>query len=213
MNICENLNLSEVISISDILAVLFGKVMHHHPENPQWEDRDRFVLGDYDSIGVYATLAETGYFPTKWLKGYHTIGSNLSELNNKNEIKTLTESFVRCISVGVGQAYAAKVDKKGCRVYVLMSFREFMEETNQKILSFAVNHRLSNLIVIVGYKKDDYLTNDDNTINLLNFAEKWRSIGWKVVEVDCHEHGVLCKQLDIFPKLDVPPTCVIVHAS
>ena len=108
-------------------------------------------------------------------------------------------------------AYAGKLDNKNYRVFVLLSDGECDEGSNWEAILFAAHHRLANLIAIVDYNKIQSLGPVAETLGLEPFADKWRSFGWQVKEVDGHDHDQLTASLDIRPEPGSPPTCVIAH--
>ena len=183
--------------------------------NPSWPERDRFILSKgHAGAGVYAALAETGYFPVDWLQHHCAQGSKLcghvSHIGIPG-VELSTGSLGHGLSVGAGMAYAAKLDKKNYRVFVLLSDGECDEGSNWEAILFAAHHRLANLIAIVDYNKIQSLGPVAETLGLEPFAAKWQAFGWQVKEVDGHDHDQLTASLDIRPEPGSPPTCVIAH--
>jgi transketolase len=210
-------HVASVLSLADIVAVLYGKIMQKRPEDPQWADRDRFILSKgHAGAGVYAALAETGYFPVGWLQHHCARGSKLcghvSHIGIPG-VELSTGSLGQGLSVGAGMAYAGKVDNKSFRVFVLLSDGECDEGSNWEAILFAAHHRLSNLIAIVDYNKIQSLGTVAETLALEPFADKWRAFGWKVIEVDGHNHDQLIGSLDIYPQREAPPICIIAHTT
>jgi len=208
-------HIGSILSIADIVAVLYGKILRKRPQEPDWPDRDRFILSKgHAGAGVYAALAETGYFPADWLQGHCTNGSKLcghvSHIGIPG-VEFSTGSLGHGLSVGTGMAYAARLDSKKHRVFVLMSDGECDEGSNWEAILFAAHHRLSNLIAIVDYNKIQSLAPVEETIRLEPFAEKWRAFGWDVREVDGHDHMALFDCLNDIPADGDLPTCVIAH--
>lgn len=208
-------HVASVLSMADILAVLYGQVLQKIPSEPAWPERDRFILSKgHGGAGVYAALAETGYFPTEWLKCHCGQGSKLcghvSHIGIPG-VELSTGSLGHGLSVGAGMAYAAKVDRKNFRVFVLLSDGECDEGSNWEAILFAAHHRLANLIAIVDYNKIQSLGPVSETLALEPFSAKWQSFGWQVIEVDGHDHDQLAASLDIQSEIGSPPTCVIAH--
>jgi transketolase len=207
-------HVASVLSMTDIVAVLYGKILRKRPEEPSWPERDRFILSKgHAGAGVYAALAETGFFPVDWLQHHCAHGSKLcghvSHIGIPG-VELSTGSLGHGLSVGAGMAYAAKIDAKNFRVYVLLSDGECDEGSNWEAILFAAHHRLANLVAIVDYNKIQSLGSVAQTLGLEPFAEKWQSFGWQVREVDGHNHDQLANALDIGPEPG-PPTCVIAH--
>jgi len=208
-------HVASVLSMADILAVLYGQVLQKRPKEPSWSERDRFILSKgHAGAGVYAALAETSYFPVDWLQCHCGQGSRLcghvSHLGIPG-VELSTGSLGHGLSVGAGMAYAAKVDQKNFRVFVLLSDGECDEGSNWEAILFAAHHRLANLIAIVDYNKIQSLGPVSETLALEPFAAKWQSFGWQVKEVDGHDHGQLAASLDIQSEIGSAPTCVIAH--
>lgn len=203
--------------MTDILAVLYGGVLRKRPSDPSWPERDRFILSKgHAGAGVYAALAETGYFPAPLLEQHCACGSKLcghiSHLGIPG-VELSTGSLGHGLPVGAGMAYAAGLDGKAFRVFVLMSDGECDEGSNWEAILFAAHHRLSNLVAIVDYNKIQSLATVEDTLRLEPFAEKWRAFGWRVEEVDGHDHESLSKALDTIPAAGNAPTCVIAHTT
>lgn len=208
-------HVASVLSMADIMAVLYGQVLRKRPHEPRWPERDRFILSKgHAGAGVYAALAETGYFPVERLQGHCAPGSQLcghvSHLGIPG-VELSTGSLGHGLSVGAGMAYAAKVDNKSFRVFVVLSDGECDEGSNWEAILFAGHHRLAQLVAIVDYNKIQSLASVAETLGLEPFAAKWQAFGWQVKEVDGHDHEQLAAALDIRPVAGSPPTCVIAH--
>lgn len=205
-----------VLSMTDALAVLYGAVLNVDPDNPDWSERDRFILSKgHAGAGVYAALAERGFFPTDLLRQHYQNGSVLSgHVSHKGVpgVEFSTGSLGHGLGVGVGMAYAAKVDARSHRVFVLMSDGECDEGSNWEAALFASHHRLANLRVVVDYNKIQSIKPVAETIALEPFADKWRAFGWAVDEVDGHDHAALHAVFDKNGDAD-RPHCVIAHTT
>ena len=210
-------HVASVLSIADILAVLYGCILQKRPQEPKWPERDRFILSKgHAGAGVYAALSETGYFPQDWLKQHCANGSLLCGHVSHIDIPGVefsTGSLGHGLPVGTGMAYAAKLDRKGHRIFVLLSDGECDEGSNWEAILFAAHHRLSNLIAIIDYNKIQSLAPVEETIRLEPFVDKWTAFGWNVKEVDGHDHDALAKCLDIKLNVDASPVCVIAHTT
>lgn len=210
-------HLASVLSMADIVAVFYGGVLQKRSSEPKWTKRDRFILSKgHAGAGVYAALAETGYFPVEELKKHYSNGSKFSGHVSHIGIPGVelsTGSLGHGLSVGAGMAYAAKHDLKKHRIFVLMSDGECDEGSNWEAILFASHHKLSNLVAIVDYNKIQSLDLVSETLTLEPFVDKWRSFGWKTTEVDGHDHGALLSVLDVDPKKNIQPSCVIAHTT
>lgn len=210
-------HIGSILSIVDILAVLYGRVLRVDPTRPKWPDRDRFILSKgHAGAGVYATLAETGFFPVNKLDTHYQDGSDLSgHVSHKGipGVELSTGSLGHGLSVGAGMALAAKLDGKDHRVFVLLSDGECDEGSNWEAILFAAHHQLDNLVVIVDYNKFQSLKLVRETLNLEPFAGKWNHFGWDAREVDGHDHGAMIDLLGKLPLTPRKPTCLIAHTT
>ncbi|PKN47294.1 MAG: transketolase [Deltaproteobacteria bacterium HGW-Deltaproteobacteria-17] len=210
-------HVGSVLSLADILAVLYGRVMAVDPADPRWADRDRFILSKgHAGAGVYAALAERGFLPREQLRTHYQNGSKLSgHVSHKGVpgVEFSTGSLGHGLSVGTGMALAAKRAERGNRVYVLLSDGECDEGSNWEAIMFAAHHKLDNLVVAVDYNKIQSLDLVSNTLALEPFADKWRAFGWHVVEVDGHDHDALFAALDVPAGGRGQPSVVICHTT
>ena len=208
-------HVGSVLSIADILAVLYGEVLRVDPANPRMETRDRFILSKgHAGAGVYAALAERGFFPVETLATHYQNGSILSgHVSHKGVpgVEISTGSLGHGLGIGVGMAYAGKLRGARHRVFVLMSDGECDEGSNWEAIQFAAHHGLNNLIAMVDYNKIQSLASVEETLKLEPFADKWRAFGWCVREADGHDHAALLKS---FAELDgEKPHCLIAHTT
>jgi transketolase len=210
-------HVGSVLSLADILAVLYGRVMTLDPADPRWSKRDRFILSKgHAGAGVYAALAERGFLPREQLDTHYKNGSKLSgHVSHKGVpgVELSTGSLGHGLSVGTGMALAAKRADRGNRVFVLLSDGECDEGSNWEAIMFAAHHRLDNLVVAVDYNKIQSLDTVANTLALEPFADKWRAFGWHVTEVDGHDHDELLTALDVPSASRGQPSVVICHTT
>jgi transketolase len=210
-------HIGAVLSMADILGVLYGSVLHVDPQRPSWPGRDRFILSKgHAGAGVYAALAECGFFPVERLRTHSQNGSDLSgHVSHKGipGVELSTGSLGHGLSVGTGMAYGAKLDGKEHRVFVLLSDGECDEGSNWEAILFAAHHGLDNLVAIVDYNKIQSLASVAETLGLEPFADKWRAFGWAVAEVDGHDHANLRSVLSTVPASTGRPTAVIAHTT
>ena len=208
-------HIGSILSIADILAVLYGVVLRVDPANPQWSERDRFILSKgHAGAGVYAALAERGFFSTEILKSHYQNGSSLSgHVSHKDVpgVELSTGSLGHGLGVGAGMAYAAKLDGGSHKVVVLMSDGECDEGSNWEAILFAAHHHLSNLTVIVDYNKLQSLKSPEETLRLEPFLDKWKAFGWSAVEVDGHSYEELIGALS--ENNQGKPLCVIANTT
>ena len=206
-------HIGAVFSMADLVAVLYADILRVDPQRPEWPERDRFVLSKgHAGAGIYAALAESGFFPVEKLNTHYQDGSDLSgHVSHKGipGVEFSTGSLGHGLSVAAGMAYAAKLDSRAHRVFALLSDGECDEGSNWEAILFAAHFKLSNLTAIVDYNKIQSLGPVAETLALEPFADKWTSFGWEVREVDGHDHAALA------PALRAPgatrPVCVIAH--
>ena len=210
-------HVGSVLSMADIIAVLYSSVMRFDPSAPAWPHRDRFILSKgHAGAGIYAALAECGFFSVNELSRHYQNGSNLSGHVSHVGVPGVefsTGSLGHGLPVAVGLAMAAKLDNADYRVYCVLSDGECDEGSNWEAALFAAHHRLGSLTAIVDYNKIQSLDTVANTLALEPFAQKWESFGWRVVECDGHEHDALLSALTS-PRIEPDrPTCVIAHTT
>lgn len=210
-------HVGSVLSMADIMAVLYGRVLRVDPARPDRADRDRFILSKgHAGSGVYATLAERGFFKVSELATHCQDGSRLSgHVSHKGVpgVEISTGSLGHGLSVGTGMALAAKLDGHTHRVFVVLSDGECDEGSVWEAVMFAAHHRLDNLTVVVDYNKIQSLAPVAETLALEPFADKWRAFGWAVAEVDGHDHRALTTALGGVPLESGLPSVAIAHTT
>ncbi len=208
-------HVGSVLSMADIVAVLYGGILHLDPANPALPDRDRFVLSKgHAGAGVYAALAERGFFSVDKLSQHYQDGSDLSgHVSHKGipGVELSTGSLGHGLPVAVGMALAAKRDHRQHRIFALLSDGECDEGSNWEAILFAGHHRLDNLIAIVDYNKIQSLASTEDTLNLEPFSAKWRSFRWNVIEVDGHDHAALKRTFAAARLAAGAPICIVAH--
>ncbi|AMN46436.1 transketolase [Steroidobacter denitrificans] len=208
-------HIGAVFSMADIVAVLYGHVMIVNPSDPCDPGRDRFILSKgHAGAGIYAALAERGFFPKELLRDHYKNGSVMSgHVSHKGiaGVEFSTGSLGHGLGVACGMAYAAQLAGKTHRVFILMSDGECDEGSNWEAIHFAGHHRLGRVVAVVDYNKIQSLKATEETLGLEPFAEKWRSFRWETVEVDGHDHSELRRVLDVRRPAQAKPLCVIAH--
>jgi transketolase len=208
-------HIASVFSIADILAALYGHLLNISPETVNNSDRDRFILSKgHAGAGVYAVLAECGFFDLKLLSTHYQDGSNLSgHVSHKNipGVEFSTGSLGHGLSVGVGFALSAKMDNRKNKIVVLLSDGECDEGSNWEAIMFASHHKLNNLICIIDYNKIQSLDLVSNTLNLEPFLDKWNAFGWNVIEVNGHSIEEIVESYNLAIESELKPTCIIAH--
>ncbi|MGK2962845.1 MAG: transketolase [Gemmatimonadaceae bacterium] len=208
-------HVGSVLSMADIVAVLYGGILRVDPSNPRHPERDRFILSKgHAGAGIYAALAERGFFSTDLLDKHCADGSVLSgHVSHRGVpgVELSTGSLGHGLSVGAGMAYGAKLDNQSQRAFVLLSDGECDEGSTWEAAMFASHHQLDNLVAIVDYNKIQSLAPVAETLALEPFGDKWRAFGWSVAEIDGHDHTSLYASLSVIPRVTGNPTCIIAH--
>src|SRR5438132_5794020 len=142
-------HIGAVLSMADVIAVLYGSVLRVDPAAPKWPGRDRFILSKgHAGAGLYAALAERGFFPVNRLATHYQNGSDLcGHVSHKGMegVEISTGSLGHGLPIGAGMAYGAKLDGADHRVFVLLSDGECDEGSNWEAVLFAAPHQLDNL--------------------------------------------------------------------
>ena len=207
-------HIGSILSMVDIISVLYGYKLNVKSKEPLWEGRDRFILSKgHAGAGVYAALAELGFFPTEELLNHYKNGSIFSgHVSHKGVpgVEFSTGSLGHGLGVASGMALAAKIDKKNHGIYVVLSDGECDEGSNWEAILFSSHHRLHNLTAIIDYNKIQSIKSIEDTLGLEPFKEKWVSFGWEVFEVDGHNHEELIEALDQKTS-NLKPKCILAH--
>jgi len=210
-------HIGSALGIADILAVLYSDILNIDPRNPELINRDRFILSKgHAGAAVYATLAEVGFFPIAKLETHYQDGSDLSgHVSHKNVpgVELSTGSLGHGLSVGVGMAKAAKLDKKGHKIFVLLSDGECDEGSVWEAAMFASHHKLENLVALIDYNKIQSLDSVENTLTLEPFKNKWESFGWNAIEINGHDHKQIKLELLSVPYIKNKPSVYICNTT
>jgi transketolase len=201
-------------SMAELLAVLYGRVLHIDPERPDWPERDRFILSKgHACAGLYAALADRKFFPRDWLATFYIDGGRLPghATYGVPGVEISTGSLGHGLAIATGMALAARREAHTFRAFALLSDGECDEGSTWEAAMFAGHHRLENLVAIIDYNKIQSLGAVAEVLELEPFGAKWRSFGWAVQEVDGHNLVQVVDALDRIPKARARPTCVIAH--
>lgn len=201
-----------VLSMADLLAVLYGGALRVRPSDPKWGDRDRFILSKgHCCAGLYAALALRGFFSVEELKEYGQPGSRLmAHVSSRVPgVEFSTGSLGHGLPFGCGKALAAKRLSQTWRTFVMLSDGELDEGSNWEAILFAGHHQLSNLIAIVDYNKIQSLGDVQDVLALEPLADKFRAFHWVVREVDGHNYKQIHEAFSTPP--DERPTVVLAH--
>ncbi|MBQ7067103.1 MAG: transketolase [Lachnospiraceae bacterium] len=211
-------HIGAIMSVADIIAVLYSDVIKYKEDEPRWDERDRFILSKgHAGASIYAALAEVGFFDVDELKTHYQNGSRLSGhvSHHLPGVDFSTGSLGHGLSAGVGMAYALKKDEKENKVYVVLGDGECDEGSVWEAALFANHFRLNNLVAIIDYNHMQSLDFNENTLELNDLGEKWKAFGWNVVEINGNSHDelkVAFKQAeDNSKKSNHKPTVIIAN--
>ena len=180
-------HIGAVLSVADILGVLYAGILHYDSQNPNWDGRDRLIMSKgHAGAAVYAALAESGFFDPAELKTHYANGSRLSGhvSHHLPGVDFSTGSLGHGLSAAAGMALAAKQDGKHHRVFAVLGDGECDEGAVWEAALFANHYRLENLVAVIDHNHMQSLDTCENTLELEDFGAKWRAFGWHVVTVD-----------------------------
>ena len=193
-------HIGSVLSVAEIIAVLYARVLNVDPKEPKKPDRDRMILSKgHAGSAVYAALAETGFFPVEQLKTHYANGSILSgHVSHKGVpgVEVSTGSLGHGLGVGTGMALGAKMDGAQWRTYVVLGDGECDEGSVWEAALQAAQYKLDRLIAVVDYNHMQSLATVDETLRLEPFEQKWKDFGWNAISVDGHDTDALLKAFE-----------------
>jgi transketolase len=203
------------LSATEVLVALYGAVLRHRPTEPEWPDRDRFVLSKGHACPAhYTVLARHGYFPESELGGFRRIGRLLQGLPSP------TTPGIECASGSLGQGFSAALGmavglwlsgRREPRVYALVGDGELQEGQSWEVILAAGHRCQSNLTVFVdanGLQQDGPIA---DTLEVEPLAAKWRAFGWAVREIDGHDLGAILGAAEWAATVEGSPQVVIAH--
>jgi transketolase len=203
------------LSVVDILTALYFHIMRVDPKNPKWPDRDRFVLSKgHASAALCPTLAEKGFFPKELLDTFNQLDSPFSMHPDMLKIPgadVSTGSLGHGLSIAVGMALAARIQRSDRRTYALLSDGEMAEGSTWEAAMAAAYFKVDNLLAIVDRNR---LQVDGFTSDIMDtepLAEKWRAFGWAVREIDGHDMGAVVDSIAALPFEAGKPSVIIAH--
>ncbi len=205
------------LSAADVITALYFKVLRHDPLNPQWPDRDRFILSKGHAAPIlYAALAESGYFPVEELLTLRKLDSRLQGHTDRNltpGVEMSAGALGQGLSFSVGVALAAKLDRRYYHVYVLLSDGECDEGQTWEAALSAAHFRLDNLVAIVDRNRLQLSGWTREIMNLEPFAQKWQSFGWHTIEIDGHDFDQILAALQECQNTKAKPTVIIARTT
>jgi transketolase len=204
------------LSMTDILVALYYSSMKHDPKNPQWPDRDKFVLSKgHGAGGLYTILADLGYFSEEELMTtYGKLESKFGMHPCKDTvpagIEMSTGSLGHGLSGCVGMALAAKLDRQRTKVFTLLGDGETNEGSVWEAAMSASHFKLGNLVAIIDRNELSLDGKTEEIMGIEPLPDKWAAFGWHVITVDGNDMTQLLKVLASVPDSESDkPTCII----
>lgn len=203
------------LDMADIFAALYFHVLKHDPKNPEWDERDRFILSNGHIVPVrYAAMAHAGYFPVEECNTLRTFGSRLQghpERERLPGVETTSGPLGEGLSQGAGLAYAFRMDGKPQRVYVAMGDGEQNEGNVWEAVMWAGKEKLANLTAIIDRNNIQIDGMTEDVMPLGDLRGKYESFGWHVLEVDGHNIRQFIEAVDQARAISQKPTVIIAH--
>ena len=209
-------HMGAAFSVADIISVLyFDDVLKYDASNPLWEERDKFIMSKgHASYALYAVLARAGFFSEDELYHVGQIDSRFGghpKMHDIPGVEASTGALGHGLSFAIGIAYANKTDNKNSHVYVVLGDGECQEGSVWEGALSAPTLELDNLTVIIDHNKLQAMDALENIVHMQPFADKWKTFGWNVVEIDGHD----CSQIKeaLLTRSKGKPTVVIAHTA
>jgi len=201
------------LSAADIITALYFKVLRHDPRNPQWSERDRFILSKGHAAPIlYAALAEAGYFPVAELATLRKLDSRLQGHADRKftpGVEMSAGSLGMGLSFAIGVALASRLDSKTYRTYVLLSDGECEEGQTWEAALSAAHFKLDNLTAIIDCNGIQLSGWTRDIMNLEPFIQKWQAFGWHTIDIDGHDLDQILSACQGAEKIKNKPTVII----
>jgi transketolase len=201
------------LSAADLVTALYFHEMNVRPVEPDWPDRDRFIMSKGHACPVlYAALARLGYFDRSHFDTLRKFGSILQghpDMRKTPGIDSTSGSLGQGLSIGLGMALMGKRDGKAYRVFVMLGCGELDEGQVWEAAMCAAKYRLANLTAIVDYNQLQLDGTNDEVMPLEPLDDKWRSFGWNVLRIDGHDMAAIIDALGQAAACGEKPTVII----
>lgn len=205
------------LSAAETLAVLYFHKMNIRPNEPEWEDRDRFILSKgHANAGLGATLELAGFVDETYCDRFYAMDDGRPPFGMHPDIKVpgiefSTGGLGHGLSVGVGMALGARIKGQSFHTYVMIGDGELHEGSNWEAAMSAAMYRLTNLTAIIDSNKVSQSGHVAEIMGVEPLADKWRSFGWEVRECNGHSVAEVVDALDALPYSNTRPNCLIIH--
>jgi len=203
------------LSATDIVAALYFRIMNLDPEQPNWPDRDRFIMSKGHACPVwYSALAERGYLcdcDMTSLRCLNSIFQGHPDMNKTCGLDMSAGSLGQGLSAGIGMALAARVHKRNYRVWVMIGDGETQEGSIWEAAMSAAAFKIDTLTAVLDRNRiqnDDFI---DNIMPIEPVVDKWRAFGWHVIEIDGHDMAQVVEALEKAPTVKGKPTLILAN--
>jgi len=200
------------LSAADIITTLYFRVLRHDPKDPQWSERDRFILSKGHAAPIlYAALAETGYFPIAELETLRKMDSRLQGHTDRGltpGVEMSAGSLGMGLSFAIGIALAARLDSRTYRTYALLSDGECQEGQTWEAALAATQFKLNNLTAMVDCNGIQLSGRTCDIMSLEPLIRKWQAFGWHVIDIDGHDFDQILGALIEAEKTKDRPTMI-----
>jgi transketolase len=210
----ESGHVGSMLSMAELLAVLYTRILRVDPQNPRKPDRDRFILSKgHGGAAVYAVLAELGFFPRDWLSTYYRDNGKLMGhiSHHVPGVEFSTGSLGHGLPVACGMALAAKRAGWQHRYFCLLSDGDCNSGATWEAVLLAGHHHFDNLTVIVDYNRIQALGFSKDVLDLEPLGDKIRACGWAYREVDGHDMEQIDSALKTLPFEKGKPSWLTAH--
>ena len=203
------------LSAADLFVALYFHALRIDPARPDWHDRDRFVLSKgHAASGFYATLAERGFFPVSELLTFGLIDSRLQlhpDMHMLPGVEASTGSLGQGLSIAVGIALGAKMDRRPFHVYSMISDGESQEGQIWEAAMAAGNWQLDGLTAILDYNDVQQSGQVSRQMDIGPVIDKWRAFRWHTLEIDGHDMAAIVQAMDEARATPGKPTIIVAH--
>ncbi len=203
------------LSLVEIIITLYFRILNIKPDEPRWEDRDRFILSKgHAGPTLYTALAYRGYFPKEVLLTLNANGTKLP--SHVDQVITpgvdqTAGSLGQGLSCATGIALASKLHKRTNNVFCVVGDGESQEGQIWEAAMFAAHHKLDNLVVITDYNKMQIDAEVEKIVSLEPVVDKWRSFGWEVFEIDGHDWDDIYDTINKAMAVKDKPAMIVAH--
>lgn len=203
------------LGMADVFTALYFHILRHDPKNPGWQERDRLVLSNGHICPVrYAAMARTGYFPVSELKTLRKLGTRLQGHPHRTAlpgVETTSGPLGSGLSQAVGMAIAAKMDKKKCNVYCLMSDGEQEAGQTWEAAMLAGKLKLDNLTALIDRNNIQIDGMTEDIMPLEPLRAKYEAFNWHVLEINGHNFAEIVNAFESAHAIYEKPVVIIAH--